>query len=194
MLDLKVHYLDVPISRGAERATERRLSIMASGSGKAFEAGQPILDSMAEVGFKRGDLAAAGAAMKAVNQLLAGVHIVTMAEAMTFGITQGICPEKFNEVLPKCAGNSWMLENRSPHIVEGDFSPKSALNIWPKDLNIVLEIAESSNFCSPMTIAALKQFNSAVSMGLGEEDDSAVVKVYARHSNLQLEREKRKTN
>ena len=87
-----------------------------------------------------------------------------------------------------------MLENRSPHISESDFSPKSALNIWPKELNIVSEIAEPSNLHSPITMVALKQFNSAVTMELGEEDDSAFGKVYAVHSNLQLQRGKRKTN
>ena len=84
--------------------------------------------------------------MKAVNQLLAGVHIATMAEALTFGMTQGVTPAAFVEVISKCAGTSWMLENRAPHIVDGDYAPRSSVNIWPKDLGIVLDIARDAGF------------------------------------------------
>jgi putative dehydrogenase len=117
---------------------------------------------------------------------LAGVHIATMAEALTFGMTQGVTPDRFVEVISKCAGSSWMLENRAPHIVDGDYTPLSAVNIWPKDLGIVLEIAQAAQFDAPITTAALQQFNAAVAMGLGREDDAAVAKVYARSAGLTL--------
>ena len=84
--------------------------------------------------------------MKSVNQMLAGIHISAMAEAITFGITQGIEPKKFLEVISECAGTSWMLENRAPHIIDDDYSPKSSINIWPKDLGIVLDIAKNQIF------------------------------------------------
>lgn len=124
--------------------------------------------------------------MKAVNQLLAGVHIATMAEAMTFGISQGVSPEDFMDVIPECAGTSWMLENRGPHIVDGDYTPHSSVNIWPKDLGIVLDIAKDSNFAAPIATAALEQFRAAVDAGLGVEDDAAVAKVYAKNAGLDL--------
>ena len=128
----------------------------------------------------------AGSAMKAVNQLLAGVHIAAMAEALTFGMTQGVTPEKFVEVISKCAGTSWMLENRAPHITAGDYTPQSSVNIWPKDLGIVLEIAKGAQFIAPIATAALRQFTAAAAMGLGGEDDAAVAKVYARNVGLTL--------
>jgi 3-hydroxyisobutyrate dehydrogenase-like beta-hydroxyacid dehydrogenase len=159
---------------------------MASGSEAAFEAANPALDAMAETVFNLGNSVGSGSAMKAVNQLLAGVHIATMAEALTFGMTQGVSPEKFVEVISKCAGSSWMLENRAPHIVDGDYTPLSAVNIWPKDLGIVLDIAKSAQFSAPITAAALQQFIAAAGMGLGNEDDAAVAKVYARNAGLTL--------
>ena len=128
--------------------------------------------------------------MKSVNQLLAGVHIATMAEAMTFGMTQGVEPAKFLEVISKCAGTSWMLENRAPHIVEGDYTPKSQINIWPKDLGIVLDVAKSAGFATPITAAALQQYLAAVEMGLGGEDDAAIAKVYAHNAGLELPKPK----
>ncbi len=185
-----VHYLDAPISGGSVKAANGQLSIMASGTPGAFAAARPALDALAETVFELGDSAGAGSAMKAVNQLLAGVHIATMAEALTFGMTQGVTPEKFVEVISKCAGTSWMLENRAPHIVAGDYTPHSSVNIWPKDLGIVLDIAKSAQFSAPITAAALQQFVAAAGMGHGQEDDAAVAKVYARNAGLTLPGEK----
>lgn len=181
-----VHYLDAPISGGSAKAAEGRLSVMAAGTAETFAAAQPILDATAETVFKLGDSAGAGSAMKAVNQLLAGVHIAAMAEAMTFGMTQGVSPQTFLDVISKCAGTSWMLENRAPHIIEGDYTPHSSVDIWPKDLGIVMDIAKSAKFGAPITAAALQQFLAASGSGLGKEDDAAVAKVYARNAGLTL--------
>ena len=124
--------------------------------------------------------------MKAVNQMLAGVHIAAMAEAVTFGMTQGVDPAKTVEVITQCAGNSWMFENRAPHIVDADYTPRSSVNIWPKDLGIVLDIAKDAKFSAPLTAAALQQFVAAAGSGLGLEDDAAVAKIYARNAGLTL--------
>ena len=124
--------------------------------------------------------------MKAVNQLLAGVHIAAMAEALTFGLTQGMDLNQVIQVISKCAGTSWMFENRGPNVASGDYSPRSAVNIWPKDLGIVLDIAKDAKFSAPLTAAALQQFVAAAGSGLGGEDDSAVAKIYARNAGLTL--------
>ena len=179
-------YLDAPISGGSKKSAEGKLSYMISGSPKAFEVAKPILECTSETVFEFGEHVGSGSAMKAVNQMLAGVHIAAMAEAITFGITQGIDPKRFLEVISKCAGTSWMLENRAPHIVDNDYSPKSSINIWPKDLGIVLDIAKNSNFSAPLTAAALQQFISAAGSGLGQEDDAAVAKIYARNAGIKL--------
>lgn len=181
-----VYYLDAPISGGSVKAAEGLLSVMASGRPEAFAAARPLLSNIAETVFELGDGAGAGSAMKAVNQMLAGVHIAAMAEALTFGMTQGVAPDQFLEVISKCAGTSWMLENRAPHIVAGDYAPHSSVNIWPKDLGIVLDIARKAQFGAPITAAAMQQFLAAAGMGLGAEDDAAVAKVYARNAGLTL--------
>jgi putative dehydrogenase len=179
-------FLDAPISGGSAKAAQGKLSIMASGTTEAFAKARPALDAMAETVFELGDSAGAGSAMKAVNQMLAGTHIAAMAEAITFGMTQGIDPATFMTVIPHCAGTSWMLENRAPHIVSGDYSAHSAIDIWPKDLGIVLDVARSARFAAPVTAAALQQVLAASGMGLGREDDAAVAKVYARNAGLVL--------
>jgi 3-hydroxyisobutyrate dehydrogenase-like beta-hydroxyacid dehydrogenase len=182
----EIDFLDAPISGGSVKAAQGKLSVMASGAPKAFQKARPALDAIAETVFELGDCAGAGSAMKAVNQMLAGTHIAAMAEAITFGMTQGIDPATFMKVIPNCAGTSWMLENRAPHIVSGDYTAHSAVDIWLKDLGIVLDAARASKFAAPVTAAALQQFLAASGMGLGREDDAAVAKVYARNAGLKL--------
>lgn len=179
-------YLDAPVSGGTIRAGEGTLSILAAGSDAAYAKARPALDAMAEKLFELGDDAGAGSAMKAVNQMLVGIQIASMAEAMTFGMTQGVKPDQFLEVISKCAGNSWALESRAPHVIAGDYTPLSAVDIWLKDLGIVLDIAKTAKFGAPLTAAALQQYLAASGSGLGREDDAAVAKVYARNAGLTL--------
>lgn len=179
-------YLDAPISGGSVKAAAGKLTIMASGRPEAFAAARPALDAMAETVFELGDAAGAGAAMKVINQLLAGIHIAAAAEAITFGMTQGVDPAKTVEVISKCAGSSWMFENRGPHIVAGDYTPHSAVDIFVKDLGIVSDIARSARFSAPLAATALQQFLAASGAGHGREDDAAVAKIYARNAGLTL--------
>ncbi len=184
--DLGLHYLDAPVSGGTIKAGEGTLSILASGSPEAFEQARPALDAIAAQVFELGDKVGAGSSMKAVNQMLVGIQIAAMAEAMTFGMTQGVTPEKFLEVIRQCAGTSWALESRAPHVIAGDYTPLSAVDIWLKDLGIVLDIAKGAKFGAPLTAAALQQYLAASGSGLGAEDDAAIAKVYARNVNLTL--------
>ena len=181
-----IHYLDAPMSGGSIKSENGQLSYMVSGSKLALQKAQLILEATAEKVFQLGEEPGKGSAMKSVNQMLAGIHISAMAEALTFGITQGIEPEKFLEVISKCAGTSWMLENRAPHIIDNDYTPKSSINIWPKDLGIVLDIAKNSNFSAPLTAIAMQQFVAAAGSGLANEDDAAVAKVYAKNAGVNL--------
>ncbi|MBK0398061.1 NAD(P)-dependent oxidoreductase [Limibaculum sp. M0105] len=181
-----LHYLDAPISGGSAKAAQGKLTVMASGRPEAFAAARPFLDAMAETVFELGDEAGPGSAMKVINQLLAGVHIAAAAEAITFGISQGVDPARTVEVISKCAGTSWMFENRGPHIAAGDYTPHSAVDIFVKDLGIVSDISRAARFSAPLAAAALQQFLAASGAGHGGEDDAAVAKVYARNAGLRL--------
>jgi len=183
---LGLHYLDAPVSGGTIKAASGDLSILASGSRAAFAGAGAALDAMAAQVFDLGDEVGAGSSMKAVNQMLVGIQIAAMAEAMTFGMTQGVKPAQFLEVIRQCAGTSWALESRAPHVVAGDYTPLSAVDIWPKDLGIVMNIAQGAKFAAPLTAAALQQYLAASGSGLGKEDDAAVAKVYARNAGLTL--------
>jgi 3-hydroxyisobutyrate dehydrogenase/2-hydroxy-3-oxopropionate reductase len=181
-----LHYLDAPISGGAAKAAEGRLSIMAAGSADAFEASAPLLDAMAETVHRLGDSSGAGSAMKAVNQLLAGVHIAAMGEAMTFAASQGLDPSRVVDVISVSAGTSWMFENRAPHVVDADYAPRSKVDIWPKDLGIVTDIASDAALPLPVTQTALAQFRATSKAGMGDEDDAAIAKYVARQGGVKL--------
>ncbi len=124
--------------------------------------------------------------MKAVNQLLAGVHIAAMAEALTFGMTQGVTPEKFVEVISKCAGTSWMLENRAPHIVAGDYTAPFVSRYLAQGSGHRAGHRKIGKFRRAVNRCGTATVSCGLRMGLGREDDAAVAKVYARNAGLTL--------
>mgnify|MGYP006201171883 CR=1 FL=1 len=121
-----------------------------------------------------------------VNQHLAGVHIATACEAMALGIKAGADPRQLYEVICNSAGMSWMFENRVPHILDGDYTPLSAVNIFIKDLGIVLDAARKLNAPLPLAAAAHQLYLGTAGAGFGAEDDSAVIKLYAALTGITL--------
>ena len=182
----KVLYLDAPIRGGPVKADEGALTMRASGGADAFAAAKPALDAITQTVYQLGDGAGPGSAMKAVNQLLAGVHMAAMGDAVTFGSSQGMDAARIVGVISKCAGTSWMFENRAPHVVDGDYTPHSAINIWLKDLGIVLDVAKGSHFSAPLAAAALQTFIAAAGRGLGAAAAAAVAQVYENNAVLSL--------
>jgi len=184
-------YLDAPISGGAQRAAEGQLTVLASGSAAAFAKARPALDAMAAKVYELGDAAGAGAAFKMINQLLAGVHIAAACEAISFAARQGLDLRKVYEVITASAGNSWMFENRVPHVLDGDYSPRSAVEIFVKDLGIIEDMARAARFPVPMAAAALQMFLMTAGAGMGRDDDASVARLYARITGTALPGEHR---
>ncbi|MBB4184332.1 3-hydroxyisobutyrate dehydrogenase [Sinorhizobium terangae] len=183
---LGFHYLDAPISGGAAKAAKGELTIMASGSARAFAAARPALDAMAAKVYELGDAAGTGAAFKMINQLLAGVHIAAACEAISFAAKQDLNLEKVYEVITASAGNSWMFENRIPHVLAGDYTPLSAIEIFVKDLGIVQDMARAERYPVPLVAAALQMYLAASGAGMGRDDDSSLARLYAQLSGAQL--------
>ena len=179
-------YLDAPISGGAQRAAEGQLTVLASGRPEALAKAKPALDAMAAKLYELGDEPGLGAAFKMVNQLLAGAHIAVACEAITFAAKQGLDIRKVYEVITASAGNSWMFENRVPHVLDNDYAPRSAVEIFVKDLGIVQDMARGARFPVPMAAAALQMFLMAAGSGMGSDDDASVARVYARLSGTPL--------
>ena len=179
-------YLDAPMSGGAARASRGELTFMASGSPAAFARARPALEAMAAKVYELGAEPGKGAAVKVVNQLLAGVHLAAMGEALAFAKRMGLDLAQVVEVIKSSAGNSWMFENRAPHVLAGDYRPTSAVDIFVKDLGIVSDIGRGAKFPLPIAGAALQMFLMAAAAGLGADDDASVIRVYGRLAGLDL--------
>ena len=179
-------YLDAPMSGGSVRAAEGSLIFLASGSEAAFAKARTALDAMAGKVYELGTEAGQGAAFKMINQLLAGVHIAAASEAITFAARQGLDIRKVYEVITASAGNSWMFENRVPHVLDGDYTPRSSVEIFVKDLGIVQDMARSARFPVPLAAAALQMFLATAGAGMGGDDDASVARLYAQVSGTSL--------
>lgn len=171
--------LDAPVSGGAAKAALGEMTVMASGSDKAFELLQPVLDAVAGKVYRIGSEIGLGSTVKIIHQLLAGVHIAAGAEAMALAARAGIPLDTMYDVVTNAAGNSWMFENRMRHVVDGDYSPKSAVDIFVKDLGLVADTAKALHFPLPLASTAFNMFTSASNAGYGREDDSAVIKIFS---------------
>jgi putative dehydrogenase len=179
-------YLDAPISGGADKAAEGQLTVMASGSPEAFARARPVLDAIAAKVYELGDCAGIGASFKMVNQLLAGVHIAAACEAITFAARLGLDLPKVYEVITASAGNSWMFENRVPHILDGDYSARSAVAIFTKDLGIVSDIGRREKFPLPVAATALQMFLMTAAAKMERDDDASVARMIAGLTGVHL--------
>ena len=175
---MDLHLIDAPLSGGAAKAAAGEMSVMASGRPEAFALCEDVFEAIAGRLYRLGDKPGQGSKVKMINQLLAGVHIAAAAEAMALGLRAGCDPAQLYEVISNSAGSSWMFQNRVPHILEGDYTPLSAVNIFVKDLGIVLDYAKKSVFPLPLSAAAHQMYMQASAAGHGGEDDSAVIKIF----------------
>jgi 3-hydroxyisobutyrate dehydrogenase len=171
-------FLDAPVSGGAGGAEKGALTFMASGSDAAFSAARPLTDAMGEHVFVCGDAPGAGSTMKMVHQLAAGCNIAVGAEVLSFGAHLGLDPQRVLDVLNVSAGGSWMIANRGPRMLTEGVEATSAVDIFVKDLGIVLDAARASRFPVPVSAAALQVFLGASGMGFGGHDDSQATRFY----------------
>lgn len=181
-IKLKQHQLimlDAPVSGGAVKAANGEMTIMASGAKSTFEKIKPVHDAIASNIYNIGEEIGLGSTVKIIHQLLAGVHIAAGAEAMALAARANIPLDIMYDVVTNAAGNSWMFENRMKHVVDGDYTPKSAVDIFVKDLGLVNDTAKSLKFPLPLASTALNMFTEASNAGHGKEDDSAVIKVFS---------------
>jgi putative dehydrogenase len=175
---LGLHYVDAPISGGAAKAASGEMTMMTAAKPEAYARCEHLFHAMAGKVYKLGDSAGAGSKVKIINQLLAGVHIAAAAEAMALGLREGVDANALYEVITHSAGNSWMFENRMAHVLAGDYTPLSAVDIFVKDLGLVLDTARASKFPLPLSSTAHQMFMQASTAGYAREDDSAVIKIF----------------
>lgn len=181
-------FLDAPVSGGVVGAEQGTLSIMAAGSDAAYDKARPVLEILGKAVWRMGTEPGLGSMMKTVNQLMCGAHIAVAAEAMSLAARAGLDARLAQEVLMAGAAASWMLGNRGPRMLQSDPPVTSAVDIFVKDLGIVLEAGHVLRTALPMAAAAHQMFLGASGLGHGAEDDSQVLKAYEALSGLSVPR------
>ena len=177
--ELGVELLDAPVTGGMVGAARGTLTIMVGGPAQALERVQPVLAAFGTRIFHLGEQNGAGAQMKVINQLLCGVHIVAAAEGLALAKRHGLPLETTLEILKSGAASSWMLGDRGPRMVEGSFDEvTSAVDIFVKDMGLVVDAAREARFAAPLAHAAFLSFLAASGKGWGAIDDSAVMRNY----------------
>jgi 3-hydroxyisobutyrate dehydrogenase-like beta-hydroxyacid dehydrogenase len=175
--------LDAPVSGGVARAERGDLLIMAGGPENLFEELRSVLEAMGSSVVHCGPRMGDGQAVKLVNQLLCGVHIAAAAEALAYAEALGLDARFVFETIRHGAANSFMLEDRGERMLNEEFiPPKSALDIFVKDMGLVRKAAEERDFETPLSSAALELYLAGQAAGMGTEDDSGVIRMFRQRS------------
>ncbi|MBV1693931.1 MAG: NAD(P)-dependent oxidoreductase [Hyphomicrobiales bacterium] len=171
-------FVDAPVSGGVVGAEAATLTIMAAADPETFRTNETLLRDMGSRLYHLGTRPGQGAAMKVVNQLLCGLHIAVAAEGLSLAEKEGIAPAIALEILSGSAAASWMLKDRGPRMIGADDRVTSAVDIFVKDLGLVLDAGRASKTGLPLAAVAHQLFLAASGMGLGDRDDSQVIEVY----------------
>jgi L-threonate 2-dehydrogenase len=170
--------IDAPVSGGVAGAKAATLTIMAAGPRDTFEVVKPLFDAMGDKVFHVGERPGQGAMVKTVNQLLCGVHIAVVAEAFALASKVGVDLNILLQIMSGSAASSWMLKDRGPRMLQSAPEVTSAVDIFVKDLGIVLDAGRDTKAALPLAAAAHQMFLAASGRGDGQEDDSQVIRSY----------------
>ena len=186
-------FIDAPVTGGKTGADAGTLTVIASGPDTAMAAADGPLKAMGDRIYCIGAQAGAGSSVKMINQLLVGVHVVAAAEAIALATRAGVDPNVVYEVITHGQGNSLAFQSRVKTMLAGDYETRGALEIFPKDLGIVMDAGRALNFPLPLTSAALDQYQAAGAAGHGRADNAAVVKVYEQRGGIDVAKAAKKT-
>ena len=178
-------FLDSPVSGGVPGAEAGTVTVMAGGDESVYNAALPILEVIGGNIHHLGPVGA-GTAMKLVNQLLVGVNMAAVAEALIFGASAGASPDKILEVISTSFGGSKMLDRGVPLIRNRNFAPATPVDLIRKDMGIVMESADAEGLPLNITKEALALFHRAHTDGFGENDMTAIVLPLEKDANLNV--------
>ena len=178
VLEAGRRFIDAPVSGGVVGAHGATLTIMAAAPQATFDAARPVLDALGDKVFHVGEKPGQGAMVKTVNQLLCGVHIAVAAEALSLAAKVGVDLGIMLSILSGSSASSWMLKDRGPRMLQPNPEVTSAVDIFVKDLGIVLEAGREVKAALPLAALAHQMFVAVSGQGGGTDDDSQVIRAY----------------
>lgn len=177
--------VDAPVTGGQVGAHAGSLTIMVAGKPEHVSRAQPVLEAFGKRLYVLGDEPGMGSQMKVINQLLCGVHLAAAGEALALAKRSKLPLDTSLEILRSGAASSWMLGDRGPRMVNESFDDiTSAVNIFVKDLSLVVDAARQGTFPAPIANAAYLSFLATAAKGWGGLDDSAVFKYYSQLNDV----------
>ena len=168
----KVRMLDAPVSGGDVGAREGTLSIMVGGAASDFEEAKPVFGAMGKTVVHVGEEGGAGGYVKIANQIMVGLHIAAMSEALVVGSKAGVDPEKMIAALSGGLAQSRVLELRGPNLVRGEYPAGFRIRLHRKDLRLAMEAGAEIGVALPSAGQLYQMFNSLVTSGIGDLDHS----------------------
>lgn len=177
--------LDAPVSGGQPGAQNGTLAVMVGGPAETLETVMPVLKTYGKSIIHVGE-AGAGQIAKAANQIMVAAQMVAMGELLVFAQKAGADPRKVIEAIKGGAAQCWTLDVKTPRLFKGVRTPGFKAHMQAKDMNIILETAREYGIPLPSAAVDAQFYNAMVELGLGEQDNSAVLAIFERLANIQL--------
>jgi 3-hydroxyisobutyrate dehydrogenase-like beta-hydroxyacid dehydrogenase len=178
-----VAFLDAPVSGTSSMVARRDCVITVGGDRAAFENCRPILDAVAKRVFHVGP-AGMGSHVKLVTNLIMGLNGVVLAEGLTLARRAGLDLGQLLEILSQGAAASKILEVRGPRMVEGRFDPMMKVELFLKDIRLILQSAQTLHVPLPLTAVMEQLYTAAFAGGHASEDLSVIARLYEAMAGL----------
>jgi 3-hydroxyisobutyrate dehydrogenase len=172
--DVGAEYLDAPVSGGVSGAEEGSLTVMVGGRAEALAAARPVLEAVGK-NVQHVGPSGAGSTIKLINQMLVGINLCGVVEALVLGTQAGLDPAHMYEIIRTSSGSSYTLNGVAPRVLEGNFEPGFSLDLLFKDVDLAAGIARDVKLPLLMVNQALQVIQTARAQGLGDRDTSAAV-------------------
>ncbi|MBC2003762.1 NAD(P)-dependent oxidoreductase [Listeria booriae] len=176
---LNIAVLDAPVSGGDIGAKNGTLTIMVGGEQEAFEAAEPVLNTMGQSVILQG-AAGAGQHTKMVNQIAIASNMIGVTEALCYAKKAGLDPEKVLASISGGAAGSWSLSNLIPRVLQDDFAPGFFIKHFIKDMRIALDEAKQMNLELPGLALAEQMYQQLADAGFAENGTQALIKHYEK--------------
>jgi 3-hydroxyisobutyrate dehydrogenase len=185
--DVGAEYLDAPVSGGVSGAEEGSLTVMVGGRAEALAAARPVLEAVGK-NVQHVGPSGAGSTIKLINQMLVGINLCGVVEALVLGTRAGLDPAHLYDIIRTSSGSSYTLNGVAPRALEGNFEPGFSLDLLFKDVDLAASIARDVKLPVLMVNQALQVIQTARAQGLGDRDASAALLPLERIAGVDVRR------
>ena len=182
-----IAFMDAPVSGGEPKALDATLSIMAGASESDYARALPVLKPMAASVIRVGEVGA-GCVAKLANQIIVGINIAAVGEALTLAAKAGVDPALVYEAVRGGLAGSTVLDAKAPMILDRNFEPGARMEIHIKDFTNVLETAHSISSPTPLTAIVMEMMQALKANGMGQIDHGGVVRFYEMMAGVEVKR------